>query len=122
MPAPRFHNERLRELLLREIGTVIAQKVRDPRVPEVVTVTEVVLAKDARNATVFVSLIGGKEEKEEAVIALNKAAPFIQRTVASQIITKHFPRLVFKLDKAIERGQHLNELFKEIQDDLDRTE
>jgi len=122
VPVPRFHNERLRELLLREIGTVIARKVRDPRIPEVVTVTEVALARDARNATIFVSIMGDKEEKETAIAALNKAAPFIQRTVASQIVTKHFPRIVFKLDKAIERGQHINELFKEIQDDLDRTE
>lgn len=122
MPAPRFHNERLRELLLREIGMVIAKDVRDPRIPEIVTVTEVRLAKDARNATVFVSVMGNDEEKESAVAALNKAAPFIQRVVASQIVTKHFPRLAFKLDKAIEHGQHINELFKEIQDDLDSTE
>jgi ribosome-binding factor A len=122
MPVPKFHNERLRELLLREIGTVIARNVRDPRIPEIVTVTEVRLARDARNATVYVSIMGDDEEKESAVAALNRAAPFIQRTVASQIVTKHFPRLAFKLDKTIEHRHHINELFKEIQDDLDSTE
>ncbi|MFP4162428.1 MAG: 30S ribosome-binding factor RbfA [Chitinispirillaceae bacterium] len=122
MSAPHWHNERLSEVLLREIGIVIAQKVRDPRIPPVVTVTEVKLAQDNRNATVFVSLMGEESEKKEAIAALNKAAPFIQRTVARKVVTKHFPHLYFKLDDSIERSQHLNELLKEIHDDLERTE
>lgn len=122
MSAPQWHNERLREVLLREIGTVIAREVRDPRIPPVVTVTEVKLAQDNRNATVFVSILGEDEEKENAIKALNKAASFIQRSVAAKVVMKHFPHLYFKLDDTIERSQHLNELFKEIQDDLGRTE
>ncbi len=122
MAAPHWHNERLREVLLREIGITISQKVRDPRIPSLVTVTEVKLAQDNRNATVYVSIFGDESEKQEAITALNKAAPFIQRTIASQITVKHFPHLYFKLDTTIEQGQHLNELFKEIKDDLERTE
>jgi len=118
MAAPKFHIERLRELLHREIGSVISQEVRDPRIPDIVTVTEVKLARDVRNATVYVSIMGDDQEKKDAVSALNKAAPFIQRVVAGRVVTKHFPHLIFKIDTSIEYGQHINELFKEIQDDL----
>ena len=118
MAAPKFHIERLREMLHREIGTVIAREVRDPRIPDIVTVTEVKLARDARNATVYVSVMGDDFEKQGTVAALNKAAPFIQRTVASRVVTKHFPQLIFKIDTSIEYGQRINELFKQIQDDL----
>jgi ribosome-binding factor A len=122
MSTPKWHIERLRELLHREIGTVIAQEVRDPRIPDIVTITEVKLAKDTRNATVYVSIMGETAEKQAAVDALNKAAPFIQRTVASRVVTKNFPRLLFKIDTSIEHGQHINELFKEIQKDLEQQD
>jgi len=122
MAAPKWHIERLREMLHREIGTVIAQEVRDPRIPGVVTVTEVKLAKDARNATVYVSVMGDDSEKQDALDALDGAAPFIKRTVASRVVTKNFPHLIFKLDTSIEYGQHIDELFRGIQDDLNRDD
>lgn len=114
-----FHNERLAEQLQREIGQVISQEVRDPRIPSVVTITHIKLAQDIRNATVFVSIFGEKDEKDEAIEGLNKAAAFIQRVVAGRITVKHFPRLCFKLDNSIEEGLHINDLLKEIKDDLE---
>ena len=118
MAAPKFHIERLREMLHREIGIVIASEVRDPRIPAIVTITEVNLARDAKNATVYASIMGSGDEKRDAIDALNKAAPFIQRAVASRVVSKNFPHLLFKLDTSIEYGQHINELFKEIRNDL----
>jgi len=122
MAAPKWHIERLSEMLHREIGTVIAQEVRDPRIPDVVTVTEVKLSKDARNATVYVSVMGGDSDKRAALDALANAAPYIKRLVASRVVTKNFPHLVFKLDTSIEYGQHINELIMGIQDDLNRDD
>ena len=116
MAAPKWHIERLREQLHREIGTVIAQEVRDPDIPGIVTVTEVNLAKDARNATVYVSIMGDGGETTKAVGALNKAAPFIKRIVASRVVTKNFPQLLFKIDTSIEHGQHIDELIRSIHD------
>ncbi|MCL2218936.1 MAG: 30S ribosome-binding factor RbfA [Chitinispirillia bacterium] len=121
MAVPKFHVERLRGMLHREIGLVISQEVRDPRIPAIVTITEVKLAKDARNATVYASIMGSGDEKQDAIDALNKAAPFIKRTVASRVTTKNFPHLIFKLDTSIEYGQHINELFRGIKDDLAAT-
>jgi len=119
MSTLQWHNERLRELLNREIGETIAQEVRDPRVPDVVTITGVKLARDNRNATVYVSIIGDPHEKKAAVEALNKAAPFIQHVIAQRIVLKRFPRLYFKLDNSIEHGRRINDLLKEIKDDLE---
>lgn len=119
MPSTHFHIERLGELLQREIGIVISQELRDPRIPPVVTVTKVKLAQDTRNATVYVSIYGEEQVKNDAISALNKAAPFIQRMIAGRVTVKHFPRLYFKLDNSLEHSQHINELLKEIKDDLE---
>lgn len=119
MPTQNFHVERLAEMLQREIGTIISQEMRDPRIPPVVTVTRVKLAQDIRNATVFVSIYGEEDVKSNAVEALNKAVSFIQRVAASRIVVKHFPRLRFKIDNSIEHGRHIDELLKDIQNDLE---
>ena len=114
-----YHRERLREELHKEIGCAIANEMRDPRVPDIVTVTEVKLAPDCRNATIFVSLMGDEREKAETVTTLNKAAPFLQHVVAKRIVVKFIPKLYFKIDKTIEQSNRLNDIFNTISGDLD---
>lgn len=119
MAAPHFHKERLSELMQREVAAVISRELRDPRIPSIVTITGINLAADMRNATIFVSIFDvAAQESGEAIRALNKAAPFIQRLVASRITIKHFPRLYFKQDDSITRTEHIHKLLKEINDDL----
>lgn len=118
MAIQHYHKERLSGLLQREISDVIAKEVRDPRISSIITVTGIHLGADMRNATVFVSVYEEMEKKLEALEALNKAGPYIQRIVASRITIKHFPKLLFKIDNSMENSQHINELLKEIDNEL----
>ena len=86
--------------------------------PSVLTITDLHLADDLRNATVYISLLGEDAQKKDAVTALNKASPYIQRQVAGRIRIKHFPRLYFKFDRALDRSQRIDELLEEVKDDL----
>lgn len=119
MAAPHFHKERLAGQLQREITQVIARELRDPRIPSIVTITRVQLAADVRNATIYVSLIEEQEQRKEIVAAMNRAAPFIQRLVAGRIQIKHFPRIYFKHDDALEHSQHINKLLEDINHELE---
>ena len=119
MAAPHFHKERLSELMHREISAVIARELRDPRIPSILTITGIQLGADLRNATVFFSVFNDEFSKNDVTKALNKAAPYIQRLVASRITIKHFPRLYFKHDDSLKHTQHINGLFEEIKDDLE---
>jgi ribosome-binding factor A len=118
MSSIQFYLERKKEQFIREIGWTIAQKVRDPRIPSIVTVTDIKLAPDTRNATVFISTYGDESEKENVVAALNRAAPYIQKIVARRIAIRHFPRLKFKFDPSLEYSQRINEILEDIKDDL----
>jgi ribosome-binding factor A len=118
MTVPQWYNERLSEELGRKIAEIIAHRLSDPRVPSVVTVTNIKLAPDTRNATVFVSLFGDEKNIDEAISALNHAAPFIQHVVAESMSIKHMPKLYFKYDKTIAYGEHINELLNSVKDDL----
>lgn len=118
MPQLKWHVERVKEHLHREIAWAIANKINDPCIRDVVTVTDIKLAPDTRNATIFISVYGDDERKEKAISALNRAASFIQRCISPRITIKNFPKLYFKIDSSLERGEHINTLLEQVKDDL----
>jgi ribosome-binding factor A len=119
MAANKWHNKRVKENLRREILWVITNRVKDPRLPDFITIPDIKLSPDTRNATVFISAVDGIEIKEEAVKVLNSAAPFIQREVSKRIRIKHFPRLLFKADLSYENWENITSILDDIQDDLE---
>ncbi len=118
MTSSQWHTERVREHLIREITWTITKKVNDPRIPYIITITDIKLAPDLRNATVFVSVFGSDEQKEKAHVALNGAAAFIQRCVAARIKMKHIPKLIFKIDSSLDRSEQINTILEQVKDDL----
>lgn len=118
MSSMQWYTKRVQEQLVREISKTISFRLNDPRIPKVVTITELKLAPDTRNATVFVSFMGEETERKDALIALTHAAPFIQKCVAETVQIKHFPKLFFKLDSAFEHSEKINAILEQIKDDL----
>lgn len=119
MGISNFHLERLSEQIRQEISSVIAYELRDPEIPTLVTITKVKLSADCRNATVYFSLFDYKKKMEDAINAINKAAPYIQHLLASRIRVKHFPKLYFKHDNSLVEAERINQLLKEIKNDLE---
>ena len=123
MPVPQWYTHRVREDLKRIIAQVICNDLRDPRVPSVMTITELKLSSDTRNATVHVSYLpeeGDGFTPKDVAAALNHAAPFIQHQVAQSISIKHLPKLVFKYDGGFDHSRHITELLDGMKDELDR--
>jgi ribosome-binding factor A len=114
-----WYGERISENLKREILWVVMNEVNDPRIPKTITVPGIKLAKDNRNATVFVSVLANETEQIEAIKTLNKAAGFIQSTAAKRIRMKHFPKLLFKLDKSFNYMENVDSLLEKVKYDLE---
>lgn len=102
---------RVGETLRHALVQVLARgEIRDPDLHDVsVTVTEVRISPDLKNATAFVMPLGG-EGIETVVKALNRAAPFLRRSLAQQVTTRYLPRLGFVVDTAFEHSQHIDEI------------
>ncbi|MZR29598.1 30S ribosome-binding factor RbfA [Sneathiella litorea] len=76
-----------------------------------VTITEVKPSPDMRNATVYLTTLGGVNE--EAVIAgLNRTAGVIQSEMGRQLTMKFTPKLVFRKDDSFEYGSHIDALIR----------
>lgn len=81
-----------------------------------ITATEVRIAPDLKNATVFVMPLGGYNLKE-IVKALNAQAFFFQKEIGRQMKMKFTPRLVFKADKTFDEAGKIETIIRHIHDE-----
>lgn len=106
--------ERLNKELQKSITQIIRDKVKDPRVSGVMSVTSVSVTSDLKFAKVYVSTLSG-EERVETLAALNNSAGFIRSELASAF--KHIrtvPKLTFFEDSSIDYGTKIDTILKEI--------
>jgi ribosome-binding factor A len=101
--------ERLAEALREEISEVVGFELDDPRL-EGVTVTDVTVADDLRDAKVFVLVQGDEAEVAGTMKALQNATVFVRQQVAMNLSLRHVPHLHFARDTAEENAARVNEL------------
>ena len=111
MPSRRAN--RVNDLIREELSELIRRQLRDPRLAEVVSITQVEISADFRSARVFVSTLGEEEEKERTLEALRSAAGFLRRTLKPRLSLKTVPFLTFARDDSIEGGARLLALIDE---------
>ena len=101
-------NEAVREVLSEAITT----ELKDPRVG-FVTVTAVDTSPDLRHAHVFVSVLGGEEQRSESLAGLASSHGYLQARVATKLRLKHTPQLEFQYDESTDRAWRINQLLRE---------
>src|ERR1700720_3758677 len=109
--APGRRQLRLGEELRHLLAELLRPgELRDPALREAnVTVTEVRLSPDLRNATAFVMPLGG-EKAEEIMAGLRRSAPFLKARLARMIDLRHMPNIAFALDDAFESAARISAL------------
>ena len=100
------------------IQSVIATKLRDPRVPFMTSVTAVKMSKDLSHATVFISVYGDEKTQKEAMEAIEHAKGFIRYETVQEINLRVAPELSFKLDNSLNDALRMEALIdKTIKED-----
>lgn len=86
-----------------------------------VTVTEVRMSPDLRNADAFVIPLGGGEVSA-AVEALTRAKPFLRRQVARSVSLKYVPDIFFIADASFDEAGRIDALLRrpDVARDLER--
>ncbi len=120
MSKPTYkRSERVSDQMKQEIADILMRKIKDPRIG-FVTVTDVEVSHDLRNAKVFVSIYGG--DKEATFKGLSSAAAFIRSELGGRMRLRRVPELLFRIDSTAERGAHVMELLREIEQKQDKDE
>lgn len=105
--------DRISEEVKKELSELIQNHIKDPRLPDFVSVTAVRVTKDLRYAKVYVSVLGDEDKKKAALAALNSAAGFIRHEIGQRIKLRLTPEFNFILDDSIEKGMYLRKLIDE---------
>ena len=77
-----------------------------------VTVSEVRVSRDLRNATVFVMPLGGDSEGV-VTKALNRNSAFIRGAMSKVVDMKFSPQLTFKIDESFDEASHIESLLRD---------
>ena len=108
--------EKVAELVREEIVQIVGYELEDPRVAGV-SVTEVRMSENLREARVFVTVEGDHAEAAKAMRALNNAAPYVRRQLASALSLRHAPQIFFVRDTVEERANRVDQLLGQIAHD-----
>jgi ribosome-binding factor A len=101
--------EKLAEALKEVIAEVVGFELDDPRVT-MVTVTEVRVSDDLRDAKVYVLIDGSEAEINEALKALKHASVFVRQQVTMNLSLRYAPHLHFVRDTAEENASKITQI------------
>jgi ribosome-binding factor A len=107
--------ERINSLLKEVLSDVIRREVKNPHLPQLITVTHVDVTRDLRHAKVYVSVIGEDAVKSEAIDVLQSASGFIGVQASKQVALRYFPELNFILDDSVDQQMRIDRLVADIQ-------
>lgn len=74
-----------------------------------VTVSEVQISPDLKNATAFIMPLAGKDS-ERVMALVNELVPELRRQIAKRLMLRVLPRLTFKLDTTFEVAGRMNDI------------
>lgn len=111
MPKEYSRTLRINSQLQRELSELIRDELTDPRIGRL-TVTDVVVAADVRNAKVMVSHLGSDDELKRAVKALNGAAGRLRHLLVDRLRIRHVPTLHFSADMALREADRVGGLIR----------
>lgn len=112
MPNPR--NAKLADQIKAILASTLERRVKDPRLG-FVTLTDVRLTGDNREATVFYTVLGDDSDRAGTAAALASATGMLRTAVGAQLQLRHTPTLTFVLDATSETARSIEDLLAQAQ-------
>ena len=105
---------RVGELIKQSLGQIFLRD--EAKVPSLntknITVTEVRMSPDLKNARAYVIPLGGKDS-EKAVTILTEFSYQIRKVLSKKIKMKYLPRVSFVSDKSFDYAEKIEKLIQE---------
>ena len=114
--------QRIQSMMKDELTLLINRQLKDPRIPSV-SVTNVELTRDAKQATVFISILSlnqtsaDPELMQSCLEALEKSKGYLKKSISKIMQLRFVPELLFREDKGLENTLRVHELLKQISDE-----
>ncbi len=111
---PSQRQLRVGEVLRHALAEVLREShIHDPDLAErSITVTEVRMSPDLKNATAFVMPLGGAAA-ESVLPALKRAAPYLRGQLGRLLTLRHTPALRFEFDASFDQAGRIDALLRD---------
>ena len=110
--------DRVGHLLQQELAGMFARGLKDPRVG-LVTITGVKMSPDLREARVYWTVHGDAAVRKETARGIQAARGWLRREGAATLRLRVVPELHFTYDEAIDRGERIEQLIRQVHDEQD---
>jgi len=114
-------SERVADILREEIAQIVGYEMEDPRLT-MVTVTDVRLSDNLRDARVYVTIAGDEKEHQAALSALRHAAPYVRKQLGLSLNLPRTPEIHFVRDLIEEQGERVDHLLYQIEKESTRKD
>lgn len=115
-----YRQGRLGEEIRKIVSQLLISEIKDPRLSPMISVTDVRVTSDGSYATCFVSFFTNAEgeektkQEEEVLAGLESAKGLMKKTIGHEVRLRHVPELVFKMDRSLEYGRHMDEVLSSL--------
>lgn len=103
--------QKVAELLKQQLALMIIEVL--PEELGIVTLTEIIVSKDIKNAQIFISCLESSSEAKVIKILVKKAKEF-QHILGRKLQMRYTPKLEFKVDKGLGKVNRVEEILENI--------
>lgn len=109
--------ERIGEEYKKEISNIINNKLKDPNITGMISVTKVKVTSDLKYAKVYVSILNSKS-LNKTLKGLERSAGYIRTELAKSVNLRNTPEITFEIDDSLEYGAKIDSILKDIMKDV----
>ena len=99
---------KIEDLLHKEIASIIVTRIDNQDVKNTVTITDIKVSRDIRNAIVYFTTLKSDFKKIEKI--MNMLKPTIKFYLSKNVHLKRIPDFKFIFDDTVIKGQKINKL------------
>jgi len=101
-------------MLKRTLGEIVRRDF-PPGDIGLITVNDVEVSADLKEAKIFVGVVGNPEAKRRAMNLLNGRRGQLQFELGRTILLRYTPKISFHLDESVERGNRILSIMEELE-------
>ena len=117
MKRTSIKNTRINGEVQKELSRIISREIKDPRIHEMTSVTQVMVTPDLKECKAYISVLGDEQAQADTLAGLQSATGYIRRELARSINIRNTPEITFYIDQSIEYAINMS---KKIDDVMNR--
>ncbi len=94
--------EKIKRVIRESVSDTIQNRLSDPRITGIVSVTQIEISPDLRNVQIYLSIMAEDEKTaRKTFIAIGHATSHVRSLLADQLTMRYIPSITFHEDKKL---------------------